>query len=462
MNQRPGIDTHPVDFMLLVKLNLDLKATRGNASDVLKTIENIARIKMDPLRTHGALRLADDTVEPRLVVDDYGLNLLVGFGLRFFLGPQSARQHAGEEVVQNFPPGGLFKTRPIARFGISNRNVPLYLRTMNAEGDKEWLKRVYTSEKGKAPTDGELDQLYADWQERSESDLLLVFEAKNRFLTVDFWDAVREALAALNVTVVSIQDAFTRGDGRDHTGFIDGSSNLKTKMETDPLYYRSKVYLPHPAPAYPGEPEYARDCRQYDGGTYLVHRKYEENLALWKTDKFSVKDQDGKVFTGEEARRHAIGRDRETGKVISRMTGKLLDQEPDSAEVNLGYNESHVLKARGGTTAPFMGPFPPLAPGQTNMFNTQDIRIRRRGMHFCEIDPKSGAVRYGLHFICFQNNIQQTGFEFINNVWLLNPLFRRSKDGLFDPENGVIRPLEGCYYFVPPEHRNYPGEVFFD
>ena len=78
------------------------------------------------------------------------------------------------------------------------------------------------------------------------------------------------------------------------------------------------------------------------------------------------------------------------------------------------------------------------------------------------LDPKTGQVTYGLHFICFQNNIQKTGFEFINNIWLMNPLFRRSTDGLFNPKAGVITPVEGCYYFVPPESREYSGDVLFE
>jgi hypothetical protein len=72
-----------------------------------------------------------------------------------------------------------------------------------------------------------------------------------------------------------------------------------------------------------------------------------------------VTDFYSRTFKGEDARQHAIGRDRATGQVISRASGKLLDKEPDSTEANLGYDESHVTKARGGITAPFMGPFPP-------------------------------------------------------------------------------------------------------
>jgi deferrochelatase/peroxidase EfeB len=292
---------------------------------------------------------------------------------------------------------------------------------------------------------------------------LLVLDCDNRFLLIDLWDAIRaRVIEAEGAVIVNLQEGLNRGDGRDHTGFFDGISNLGQKISTDPAYYRSKVYLPHPAPAYPGEPDWSRDDPGYDGGTYLVQRKYIEHLDRWFSDDFLVTDFQGRTFKGAEARQHAIGRDRESGRVINRNSGRLLDKEPDSTEANLGYDESHVTKARGGITAPFMGPFPPLNPGQTNVFNTQDIRIRRRGVNFSEIDPVTGKVTYGLHFICYQNNIQQTGFEFINNIWLLNPLFRRSRDGLFNPGAGVIEPVEGCYYFLPAEHRAFPGDIFFE
>ncbi len=109
-----------------------------------------------------------------------------------------------------------------------------------------------------------------------------------------------------------------------------------------------------------------------------------------------------------------------------------------------------------------MGPFPPLKVGHSHAFDTQDIRIRRRGISYAELNGTTGRVEYGLHFICFQNNIQQTGFEFINNVWLFNPDFRRSVDGLINPVGRIVKPLEGAYFFVPPEPHSYAGDVFFE
>jgi deferrochelatase/peroxidase EfeB len=233
-------------------------------------------------------------------------------------------------------------------------------------------------------------------------------------------------------------------------------------IESNPKDYRSKIYLPHPAPYFPGEPAKNRDDTRFNGGTYMVHRKYIENLDKWNDPDFSITDNYGKVHTGEEARNRAIGRDRETGKIIRGSDGATLEPEHDAAEVNLAPLDSHVLQSRGGYPAPFKGPFPPLKDGDENAFHIQDIRIRRRGGNWREIDPKTGKTTYGLHFVCFQNNIQQTGFEFINNIWLLNPHFRLNHDHLLDPEKGIGEPISGCYYFVPPVHRDFPGEVFFD
>jgi Dyp-type peroxidase family len=461
MNLRPGIDTHPPDFFLLIKLDLGFDG-RDEVIGLLQAMTDVDRRKTASNRSHGKVYCEDKvTQRPQLVVKDLGLNLLVGFGLSFFLGP--LRERKDEEAVPNFPPGGVFKPRLPQRFGINDRHVPLYLRTMNVLSDRECVKlRLKEGGGGTEPSDNEVEQSYIDWLSRGESDLFLVIESNNRFLTIDFWDSIKEALKPFNITIVSLQDAFNRGDKRDHVGYHDGVGNLQERMLSDPTWYRSKIYLPNPAPAYPGEPDWARDDPRYDGGTYLVHRRFVEHLDKWNSEAFEVRDSYGKTFRGYEARQHAIGRDVETGNIISRFDGKQLNREPDATEVNMAYNESHVLKARGGVTAPFAAPFPPLDGKETNVFNTQDIRIRRRGVNFCEIHPVNGSVTYGLHFLCFQNNIQQTGFEFIQNVWLDNPMFRRSRDGLFDLENGIIEPVEGCYYFIPPPYRKYHGDVFFE
>src|SRR5262249_38291503 len=252
--------------------------------------------------THGHVRDIESAVAiPREAVADLGLNLLVAFGLPFFLGPLEGR--GGEEPIPNFPPGGVFQPRVPTRFGITDRHVPLYLRTMNGTGDKEWVAKAYREEHGHELSPDELEEVFRQWLSRGEADLLLLIECDNRYLTVDFWDGIyRRVVQPHGLQVKSLQEGFTRGDGRDHTGYLAGISNMRARKQNDPAGYRSKIFLPHPAPAYPGEPDWSRDDPRYDDGTYLVHRKYRENLDRWFSNDFTVTDHYGHTFKGAVAR----------------------------------------------------------------------------------------------------------------------------------------------------------------
>src|SRR5262249_14930928 len=153
-----------------------------------------------------------------------------------------------------------FSPRKPTRFGI-DRGVPLYLRTMNAAGDRDWVaSRLAGHQGGRTPDAGDVDRALSEWISRAESDLLLVIECDNRFLMIDLWDEMLAKVVDGQKTVLhSLQEGLKRGDGRNHTGYFDGISNLQNKQGTDPAYYRTKIYLPHPAPAYPGEPAWSRD-----------------------------------------------------------------------------------------------------------------------------------------------------------------------------------------------------------
>jgi Dyp-type peroxidase family len=462
-NIRPGIDNNPADYLFLVKLNAPFD-DRKKMISTLRALQAVQDEKMDPARIFSSSRLPDGSRRPHYVVADLHLNLLVGFGLRFFLGPLGSPGRQNEQPIPNFPPGGSFTPRTPNRFGMKDRVVPLYLRTMNASGDQGWITSQLTaSNGGTAPSPDQAAAAFSAWLAQGECDILLQIECENEFLAVDFLNAITERVIDPNgLQIAGMQRGSSRQDGKAHIGFFDGTSNLQEMMLNDPVNYRAHIYLPTPSSAYPGQPIEVRDDPRYDGGTYLAYRKYVEDLDKWHSDDFQVTDFYGNTFKGEEARRHAIGRNPHNSKAISRMSNKELEYEPDHTEINLGYNEAHALKARGGTTAPFMGPFPPVPVGHSHAFNTQDIRIRRRGIAFTELNRQTGNVDYGLLFICFQNNIQQTGFEFINNIWLINPDFRRSTDGLMNPVGNIITPIEGAYYFVPPEQHSYPGDVFFE
>jgi deferrochelatase/peroxidase EfeB len=473
-NLRPGIDDNFGDFALIVRVNAPFDS-QDTMIAALKAVVDVQKDKLNPARTLGTIKTADGSRRPRLVVGDLHLGLLIGFGLRFFMGPLDKR--GPDEVVQNFPPGGTFKARLATRFGITGRAVPMYLRTMNAAGDADVVTaRLQEASGGSTPSPAAAAQAYNDWLAAGETDLIFQLGANSQYAVMDLWEALRDrVLTPFGLQIASIEQGFTRGDGKAHIGFFDGTSNLQEMMRNDPVAYRTKIYLPTPGPAYPGfpvdlraDPDHpggllmTRDDMRFDGGSYLVYRKYAFDLRRWFGDDFQVADFYGRTFKGDEGRLHAIGRDPADGRVINRASLCPMNPEPDHVEINLGFNEGHALKARGGTTAPFSGPFPPVPTGFGNAFNTQDIRIRRRSIPYGDMDPATGTIEWGLHFICFQNNIQQTGFEFINNIWLLNPDFRRSIDGLINPPGGVITPRFGAYYFVPPEQHAYPGDCLFE
>ncbi len=432
MNLIPGIDTKPAKFLLIAKVDLPFDDQKA-VVELLQKIESLKKDKLAPEREHKPLGVE----EPRSVTDFWKTSMVVGFGLSFFLGRLSGREE--NPGIPNFPPEGTFERRASSRFNIS-LPVPKYLRTMNAFGDREWV-----AQKG----NDDNEAAYQQWLEEGESDLIFNIESNNKFLVNDLWENLRVILELHDVEIRIVHEGFNRGDGRDHLGWHDGISNMQDLSENNPHAYRNHIYLPRPAPSYPGENVLNRDPEGYNGGTYMVHRKYQENIDKWNG-----------AYTHDDEKNQIIGREKRTGCVLHHGSHKLLEKEPDSAEVELAPVCSHILQARGGSNAPFTGPFPPLKHGDRHVFKTQDIRIKRRGCNYWEIDKK-GESKKGLHFICFQNNIQQTGFEFINNIWLMNPMFRGSEDHLMSVENGFIEPLEGAYYFIPGPCAAFTGDIFF-
>jgi len=337
---------------------------------------------------------------------------------------------------------------------------------MAAAGDDVFLKRRLAATLGRDPSESELKDAYRSWLSSGESDLILYFESNPpASLKHEFWGDVRtRVVEPNNLEVVRVHNS-TTGFGRDHIGWHDPKSNLDDAIANDPQYYRSKIYLPHPAPAYPGEPITNRDDPRYNGGTYMVHRKYIENLDKWNADDFTFTDVYGKVFIGEEAAyvQLVVTATRAASYSAQRRLARAGAERHRGKHGLPGFTHP---PGRGGmrdrSPAPFKVPSPPpLKPGEEHVFNIQDTRIRRRGGNTIEMDPETEKKIFGLHFISFQNNIQQTGFEFINNIWLLNPLFR-GVDHILDPDKGIAEPVEGAYYFVPPAHRDYPGEIFFE
>jgi hypothetical protein len=122
--------------MMLVKLNAPFD-DQDKMVAVLRELQKVQSEKMDPERSFSVSHDPDGVPRPQFVVGDLHLNILVGFGLRFFLGPRNSRQRQNEQPVQNFPPGGLFTPRPAIRFGMKDRGLfaPLYLMIAANCGD---------------------------------------------------------------------------------------------------------------------------------------------------------------------------------------------------------------------------------------------------------------------------------------------------------------------------------------
>src|SRR5215831_12326026 len=162
-NMRPGVDDNPADYMYLVRVNVPF-GDRDKMIRVLEGLQAVQNDKMNPARTFSSARLPDGSRRPRLVVADLRLNLLVAFGLRFFLGPLGSPGRANEQPVPNFPPGGSFTPRTPVRFQMTDRVVPLYLRTMGAAGDQQWITSMLTERNGgTAPAADDVNAAFGAW-----------------------------------------------------------------------------------------------------------------------------------------------------------------------------------------------------------------------------------------------------------------------------------------------------------
>ncbi len=340
-----------------------------------------------------------------------GATALVGFSARFFRGPlRRGRDESGG---------------PATRFGIT-APVPPCLRRMDARGDERFAALAG-------------DPCLAG----CESDLLVLAEAHTAAERRTLRRIVRETAALRCVRLNAVEHGARRADGRGPDGYRDGVSNLQDLRRTERERYRRYVYA--------GEDDAGSPALA--GGTYLVYRKYVEHLDRWLSDSFTVVDAQGKAHVGEAARERAMGRAAGDGRVVHRESGEALAPQPDCAEGRFAPDESHVRHAnpRGEGHTQFGAPVCP-----------RDVRILRRSFPFRDTDPATGRVRRGLLFLCFQANIQERGFEYVHNHWLMAAGFLGCRDAFLDPAAGVIEPVDGCYYFVPPAGGgSFPGAPFF-
>jgi hypothetical protein len=104
-NLRPGIDDNFSDFGMIVRLNIPFDS-RERMIAVLQAIALVQKEKMSPTRELGSVFGHDGSRKPRFVVADLRLNLLVGFGLRFFLGRPKNAVLVAKRPYRTSPQGG--------------------------------------------------------------------------------------------------------------------------------------------------------------------------------------------------------------------------------------------------------------------------------------------------------------------------------------------------------------------
>jgi Dyp-type peroxidase family len=255
-------------------------------------------------------------------------------------------------------------------------------------------------------------------RDEHESDVILLVEMADAGRV----DRLRAALCDV-VGEVRTHRGALRPERRDPFGFRDGVSNLQDIRRDEPDRYAGLVL--HDEPDLPE-------------GSYLVFRRYRvfpERLSAGATITITdPRDDSTRNLTDEQV----IGRCRPCGSVLD-PAGRHLAATHDEAQGASAFVQSHLHKAN------------PRGSGRTNFGHdviVPRLRILRRSYPYAENGEQ------GLLFLAFQADIQDGGFEFIHNEWLLSD-FNGAPDPLLTPEAGLVEPLTGCYYYVPGEQARF-------
>jgi len=214
--------------------------------------------------------------------------------------------------------------------------------------------------------------------------------------------------------VVDIQQGFSRPDQREFLRFNDGIDNVRVGIDLEKLVFVDETC---------GEPAWCI------GGSYMVYRKIRELMPVWEA--FSTEEQE-----------HSIGREKETGKPLSRSSegiDNLTPVYPDHTDPADGPLNAHIRKVQPRRSKP-------------DLFGVSDLerRFLRRGYPFFEGVDDEGKAINGLHFVAYMKSIQQQ-FEHVTNMWQMNPNFPTKGTGIDALyAKGVLKTIDGGYYFCPP------------
>lgn len=390
---RIGIDSLQLTYVVLVKINI-----RGDAGhDAQQVLQEVDTI----LESRGVVGTKFPR-DKRPVTSHAN----VGFSLRFFLGPWSLNRQHGSDKPR--------------RFGIQ-LPIPYSLAEMRCRGDARFPQVSSVVKCGAL-----------------ESDLMVMFESMEY---ADARDLAEELLVAEKklgtFQVASVNFGIHAPERSRLLGLRDGISNLQDIKQDRPAQFKNYIFV-----------QSGFEWSEYEGGTYLVYRRYSVAATKMLDPDFCVRERGAKTFVGHEALARIVGRSPLTDLVVDRK-GTALLPEWDEAQASHAPPLTHIWKAnpRGRASTSFKAPI-----------NVRDARILRRS--FVDCDANCDGIPTGLLFLCYQADIQQHGFEFIHNNWIMSHM-SGGVDTLLDPDAGFVEPLDGCYYFVPPAGL-HSGAVFFD
>lgn len=223
---------------------------------------------------------------------------------------------------------------------------------------------------------------------------LLVAIAGDWDETLDLALRTRRALEFHGFTLVAANIGNKQGTDRDHTGFIDGTSNLQELTASELLSCTS---------IQPGD-----DDDSYVGSSYVLIRKYEEDLRMWSTLSTKVQEQ-------------LVGRRKADGTFLD---GSMMWGLPSSQATP---DRAHIRCANPRNYSP----------------NEWKERVYRRSITYQELGS-DGQLHAGLLFVAVARDPDEQVVR-IHNTRLLPSAGRPD---LF-LSSGYVTPLRTSCYLIP-------------
>jgi Dyp-type peroxidase family len=426
LRKQPGIEfPAPRDqpHILIIRINLSRHVDFGHNSpdndQVRKGLKRICGLferiwkgekTIDEFGQDGMLRRKN-------LVDDYGFSATVGFGLGFFdrlsisdeKRPRHLREMPDHVGLGDVSPYSLTQTDLLIQIASKSDHInrwvlenTLQAPLQNDIGEEQDIKKdcpegIDLKPNQRCCPDGQILEL----GQKCTPDITSALEG---------W-----------ATVEDVHAGFQRLDGRNLLGFNDGVSNPSPGTGA---YFDNVVWVTKQ-----DEGEVLKD------GTYLVYQKIEHDLDQWRqlslaqqedwvgrkkitgllkgtlTDEQDKKLAQNLQSPNQRVREQAEKCLKELTKQQRDPTYRFYDEDRFKKAVPVW---SHVRKANPREE------LIDIAKGSKNGRIGSHL-IFRRGFLFVEND-ENDDVRSGLHFICFQRNIDE-GFEFIKRNWLNNKNF---------------------------------------